>query len=68
MHTFNDVIVAADELSFEDREVLIDILYKKQLEEKRNKLFNDVKESRREFATGTLKPKTTAQIMKEILG
>jgi hypothetical protein len=65
--TFADILEAAEHLSLEERENLIQILQNRLRERKRADLIQDVREAEEEFARGKCKPITPEQLMKEIL-
>jgi hypothetical protein len=63
---FNDVLEAADRLSPDDQETLIDILHRRLLERRRNELNADISRGLQEFQNGACRAVTPAEIMKEI--
>jgi hypothetical protein len=63
---FNDVLEAADRLSPDDQETLIDILHRRLLERRRNELNSDINRGLQEFQNGACRTATAAEIMKEI--
>ena len=65
--TFTEIVDAADRLSPEDQESLIDILQKRLRDRHRAELVNDVREAQQEFAEGKCQIATPAQLMEEIL-
>ena len=65
--TFTAIVDAADRLSPEDQENLIDILQKRLRDRRRSELVNDVREAQQEFAEGKCQVVTPAQLMEEIL-
>ena len=52
---FGDVLEAADQLSLEEQETLIDILHRRMIERRRAELAQDIAEARREFEAGEAK-------------
>jgi hypothetical protein len=66
MNTFSEIVEIMDTLSFDEKEELIDILSKRQIDEKRKQLLNEIEQSRKEFKENKLKPMTVQEIMKEI--
>ena len=66
MATFNDVLESVEELSFEEKEFLVEILQKRIIEQKRERLYNEVTEAIAEYESGKLKPMTVDEIMKEL--
>ena len=65
--SFADILEAAEQLSFEDREDLIRILQNRLREQKRADIITDVKEAQQEFTQGRCQPVTPEELMKEIL-
>jgi hypothetical protein len=65
--TFADILEAAEQLPFEDRENLIHILQNRLRDQKRADLVKDVHEAQQEFAQGKCQPVTPEKLMKEIL-
>ena len=66
MPTFADVVDAADRLSADEQESLLEILRRRIAERNRAKLADDVAEARAEFATGRARSATVQQIMDEV--
>lgn len=66
MLTFADVVDAADKLSAEDQESLLELLRRRIAERNRPKLAADVAEARAEFVSGGARPATVQQIMDEV--
>jgi hypothetical protein len=65
--TFHVVVEAADSLTQEEQETLIELLNRRLAGRRRAQLVGDVKEAQREFESGALRPTTADEIMKEIL-
>lgn len=65
--TFSTVLDAADALSLEEQETLIDILRRRIAESNRQRLIAEVQETRRDFAQGQCEEATADEIMREIL-
>ena len=65
--TFAEVLEAVEELPIDEKEMLLDILQNRLREDTRRRIVKSVKESRREFEKGNLKPSSVDDIMKEIL-
>lgn len=65
--TFSAVLDAADALSPQEQETLIDILRHRIAESNRQRLIKDVQEARRDFAQGQCPETTVDEIMREIL-
>ena len=64
---FADVLEAVEELTVDEKETLVDILQNRLRETKRQRIVKSVKESRREFESGKLKPASVDDIMNEVL-
>jgi hypothetical protein len=65
--TLTEIVEAADQLSPEDQEDLIDILQKRLHARRRAALERDVQEAQKEFAEGKCQRVTPGQLMEEIL-
>lgn len=65
--SFGDVLEAADQLSLDEQETLIDILHRRLIERRRADLAKDIREARKEFEAGQAKPASPDEIMGEIL-
>ncbi|OQX12750.1 MAG: hypothetical protein BWK80_43425 [Desulfobacteraceae bacterium IS3] len=67
INSFGEVLEAADKLSPEDQETLIDILSRRVADYRRAELIKNIEEARKEFREGRCKVATPDEIMKEIL-
>lgn len=67
MVSFGEVLEAADKLTLEEQESLIDILHRRMIERRRAELAKDIEEARKEFREGHCQPATPGEIMEEIL-
>jgi polyphosphate kinase len=65
--TFAAIVDAADRLSAEEQENLVDLLQNRLRDRHRAELVRDVREAQQEFAEGKCQAVTPAQLMKEIL-
>jgi polyphosphate kinase len=65
--SFHVVLEAADRLTEEEQETLIELLNRRLAVRRRAELARDILEAQREFERGTLRPTTPDEIMKEIL-
>jgi hypothetical protein len=65
--SFHVVVDAADRLTAEEQETLIELLNRRLAKRRRAQLTMDVQEAQREFDSGALRPATPEDIMKEIL-
>ena len=64
---FGEILEAADKLSLEEQEALIEVLSHRAADRKRDLLIRDIRKARREFQQGRVKPATPDEIMSEIL-
>jgi len=67
MGDFSEVVEAADKLTPEEQEVLINILNRRLANRRRSELAKDVQDAQQEFQRGGCEPKTPDQLIKEIL-
>jgi hypothetical protein len=65
MAIFSDVVDAADLLSTEEQEELVEILRRRLAERRRAELVDEVVDARAEFAGGQARPATVDEIMDE---
>ena len=63
---FAEVIDAAEQLSFEERETLIDIMQHRLNEARRAELLNDIKEGTDEFESGRCQVTTAQDLAREM--
>lgn len=68
MVTFADIVDAADQLTLDEQETLIDILRHRVASRTRDRILADIEESRAEFASGNARKGTVEDLMKEIRG
>jgi len=68
MTTFADILDAADNLSADEQETLLEILHRRLAERKRAQLIRDVEEARAEFTNGRARPASVREIMDEAGG
>jgi len=64
---FGEVLEAADSLSLDEQETLIDILQRRMIQQRRAELAQDIQAARKEFQAGHCQPATPSEIMKDIL-
>jgi hypothetical protein len=64
---FHVVVEAADRLTMEEQETLLDVLNRRMADRRRLELAADIREGQREFERGTIRSATPREIMKEIL-
>lgn len=65
--SFGEVVEAADKLSLEEQETLVDILHRRMIEQRRDELVKDIQKAQREFNNGQCEPASPDELMKEIL-
>lgn len=63
---FNDVLEAADKLTVDDQETLIDILNRRIHDIRRAEIVKDVESAQREFSKKQCKPTTPEELIEEI--
>ncbi len=68
MTTFSDVVDAADDLSLDEQETLVEILRRRIAKRNREALIRDVSEARNEFQTGQARASSVSDIMDEVRG
>ncbi len=66
MKIFDEVLDAANKLSPEEQETLIEILHRRLADNRRSELVKDIRTSQEEFESGASRPATPDQIIKEI--
>lgn len=66
MLTLDQVIDNAIQLPPEQQGMLIDILYKRQVEMRRNEIAKDAKRSIMDFHKGKIKPQPLSKILEEL--
>jgi hypothetical protein len=64
---FGDVLEAADKLSPEEQEALIEVLHRRLIERRRDDLARDIQQANEEFEAGRCRPVTHEELIKEIL-
>ena len=67
MKTFDQVLEEADALSLEEQESLVSILQRRLREQRRAELVRTVKEARKEFKAGRVRPASPHEIMRKIV-
>ncbi len=66
--TFSDVVDAADSLSVDEQETLINILRRRIAKRNRESLIREIADARAEFQNGGTRVATAADIMNEVRG
>ena len=64
---FGEVLEAVDQLSADEQETLAAILQRRLAEQGRKRVAEEVREARREFASGACRPVAVDELMREIL-
>ncbi len=67
MMPFGEVLEVADKLSLNEQETLIEVLQRRIIERRREKLAEETQDAQQEFLAGHCQPATPAELMKEIL-
>ena len=65
--SLNNVMEAAEILSLEEQEILLEVLHKRYIEHQREMLSIDIQKANKDFKSGKCKVLTPSNIMKEIL-
>lgn len=65
--SIHEIVNAADNLSFDEQQTLLDILKRRVAEVRRKQLVQEVQEARDEFSKGQCQPASVQEIMKEVL-
>ena len=68
MTTFSEIVDAADRLSVEEQEALIQIVRRRIADQNRASITQDVAEGRAEFECGQAKKASVAELMDEARG
>ena len=55
MHTIDDVLTEMSKYSLDDQELITDIMRKRIIEEKRQKIYNDYQESMKNYLEGIVR-------------
>jgi len=66
MTTFSEVVDAADNLSVDEQETLVEILRRRIAKRNRDALARDVADARAEFQSGKTRPTSVSDIMDEV--
>ncbi len=65
--SFGQILEAADKLSLEEQELLIDVLSRRAADRRRSLLSREIRNARKEFKEGLAKPDTPDDMLSEIL-
>jgi hypothetical protein len=66
--TFGQILEAADGLPLDEQETLVDILRKRIVEQRRERIVRDIRSAEQEFKAGRCRRVTPDELMAEILG
>jgi hypothetical protein len=64
---FGEILDAADQLSIEEQETLVEVLRRRVIESRREELASEVEQARHEHAAGQCLPATAGEIVKTLL-
>lgn len=64
--TFDDAIDLVESLPEDQQESLVEIVLRRLIEERRNKLAQNIKQAKKEFARGAVKQGTVDDLMHEL--
>jgi len=67
VETFNDILEAADKLSPDEKEMIIDILHRRMVDNRRKELAAEIRGAQLEYKTGKCRPVTQNELLKEII-
>ena len=65
--TFADVVEAADQLTLDEQQALLDLLKRRISEQERKQILQDVEDGRQEYARGECRVATPEEILKDVL-
>lgn len=68
MTIFSEVVDAADKLSLDEQETLVEILRRRIAKRNRDALVRDVADAHNEFQSGKSRPTSVSDIMDEVRG
>ena len=66
MITFEQALDAVMELSFEQREMLVEIVRRRSARERRQQLAEDAQQALLEYRSGTLKPMSALEVIDQL--
>lgn len=64
---FTDVLESVESLPVDEKEMLVDIVRKRMIEQRRVELRSEIESSRHEYESGICETRTADQIMDEVL-
>jgi len=62
----NDVIEKAEFLSYEEQEILLDILKRRHIEKRRKQIADNARKTKKEYKAGRTKSGTVKDLMKDL--
>jgi hypothetical protein len=65
---FSEALEAADKLSLEEKEALIEVLQRRLIDQRRDELAQEIQAARQEFQAGQCLEASPEELLKEILG
>jgi 16S rRNA C1402 N4-methylase RsmH len=68
MKAFNDVLTAADHLSSDEKEELIDILQHRMVENRRKEIAREISHARQDYKKRAIKNYAHGELAKDLLG
>ncbi|TSJ43104.1 hypothetical protein FO440_02640 [Mucilaginibacter corticis] len=66
MTTIDSALESVMELDFKSREILLEILQKRQVEARRNKMAKTASQTLKEYQAGKLQPLTADEVVKKL--
>jgi len=66
MFTFDKVLDEIMDLDFSSREMLLEILRKRQIEERRKEIARNARKAQSDFSSGKYKPLTASEAIKQL--
>lgn len=64
--SFAEILEAVDQMDISEREMLIDIIRKRIIEQKRKRVISDVRQSRKDYANDKVQRGSSADVMKAL--
>jgi hypothetical protein len=64
---FVDLLDAADRLSLDEQETLVEILQRRMVDHRREELAKEIQDAEREYQAGRCRPVTPEELMGEVL-
>ena len=64
MKNFDEILTDIDQLALDDKEIIIDIVKKRTIDEKRNRLFKDFIQAKKDVEKGNIKRGSANDLLK----